>query len=338
MEKVARVLKIDPSDIYYIIGFSALMGVIPVFLPDPLIHILGLTFIFIVMAVSWDMISGLVGEINLGHTVFVGIGGYVTGLLFAPERLEGTIFYGVASMLNPPIPISILIAGFIASISGLLIGLITLRLKGWYFALVTAILPLLFIKSTYIFKDVFGGEEGFSIGLENALAPTTIGRYYYSLIFMVASLTIMYGISKSRLGLTLVAVREDNVLSESLGINIYKYKVLTMVISSFFAGLSGAMIVHYRVTVSPDLYDIPLMLLIILAVVIGGIGSIIGPVIGGFIIYLLKYWILKVYVVPYLPLSIPLNDDIILYSLLIIIAIFAPEGIYIRLRRIYYSI
>ena len=314
------------------------MAVIPIFLPETLLYILGLTFIFIVFSVSWDFMTGLVGEVNLGHTIFIGVGGYVTALLNVPQRFEKTFLSPLATLPQLPIPLTILMGGIIAAIVGILIGLITLRLKGWYFALVTAILPLLFIKATYVFKELFGGEEGFSVGLGRAVAQDTLGKYIVTLVFMAICILVMYGIKNSKLGLTLIAIREDNTLAESLGINIYLYKVFAMAVSSFFAGLSGALLVHYRVTVSPDLFDVPLMLLIILAVVIGGLGSIIGPIIGGFLIYLLKYWVLKVYLVPFIPPTIPINDDIVLYLLLIVIAITMPHGIYERLRKLYLTI
>ncbi len=335
MSKLRKYWNIDIGQLSYLIGFLLVMGVLPIFLPDTLLYILGLTFIFIVFAVSWDFMTGLVGEVNLGHTIFIGVGGYVTALLNVPTRFKNTFLDILTNIPPPPIPITILLGGVIAAITGILIGLITLRLRGWYFALVTAILPLLFIKATYVLKDIFGGEEGFSVGLSKALAPDTIGKYIITLLFMAASILILYGIKNSKLGLTLIAIREDNTLAEALGINIYLYKVFAMGISSFFAGVSGALLVHYRVTISPDLFDVPLMLLIILAVVIGGLGTLIGPIIGGFLIYLLKYWVLKVYLIPYIPTTIPINDDIILYILLIIIAVLMPHGIYERLKRFY---
>lgn len=338
MKRISRYWRFNTTELSYLTGFLMVMAVIPLFLPETLLFILGLTFIFIVFSISWDFMTGLVGEVNLGHTIFIGIGGYVTALLNVPSRFESTILNPLTDLSPLPIPLTILLGGIIAAIFGVIIGLITLRLKGWYFALVTAILPLLFIKATYVLKELFGGEEGFSIGLGRAIAQDTLGKYIATLVFMAISFVILYGIKNSKLGLTLIAIREDNTLAESLGINIYLYKVFAMGISSFFAGLSGALLVHYRITVSPDLFDIPLMLLIILAVVIGGLGSIIGPVIGGFLIYILKYWVLKVYLVPYLPPTVPINDDIILYILLILIAVTMPHGIYDRLRKLYLEI
>lgn len=307
--------------------------IIPKFIPDALIYILGLTFLFIILTVSWDIIVGYTGQINLGHTVFVGVGAYTAALLQVPSRFQGTFLGFISEMPRIPIFASIISGGVAAGIAGFIIGVITLRLKGWYFALVTAVLPLVFIETTIIWREIFGGEEGFSIGLERALAPTSLGKYYLALALMLVSVAVMFAIVNSKVGLRFKAVREDFHLAESVGINTVNYKVLAFVVSSFFAGIAGAMIVHYRITVSPGLYDIPLMLLIILAAVIGGIGTIFGPIIGGFIVYLTKFWWLKGAINVLTATSLPVNDDIILYSILIAIAIFAREGLWAKARK-----
>jgi branched-chain amino acid transport system permease protein len=304
------------------------------FTPDAILYILGLTYLFVILAVSWDIIVGYAGQINLGHTVFVGIGAYTTALLQVPSRFQGTFLEFLSGIPQIPIFTSILFGGIVAGIFGLLIGVITLRLRGWYFALVTAILPFIFIETTLIESEIFGGEEGFSVGLERALAPTSLGKYYIALALMLVSVIIMFIIVNSRVGLKFKAVREDLNLAESVGINTVNYKVLAFVISSFFAGITGAAIVHYRSTVSPGLYDVPLMLLIILAAVIGGLGTIIGPIIGGLIVYLTKHWWLKGAISAITVTGLPINDDIILYVILIILAILAPEGLWIKVRKL----
>lgn len=302
--------------------------------PDAFLYILGLTYLFIVIAVSWDVMVGYTGQVNLGHIVFVGIGAYTTALLQTPSRLQRLIPGMLLETTQVPIYASILCGGVAAAMFGLIIGVITLRLKGWYFALVTAVLPLVFVETTVIWKDVFGGEEGFSIGLKGALASSTLGKYYVAFAFMLASVAAMYAIVNSKVGLKFKAVREDPYLAESVGINTVKIKVLAFMVSSFFAGLAGALIVHYRGTVSPSLYDVPLMLLVILAAVIGGLGTIFGPMVGGLIVYLAKHWWLKGAVAALTSTGLPINDDIILYAVLIAMAVLLPEGIWMRARKI----
>ncbi len=302
----------------------------PFVLPEAFVYLVGLMFLFLILVISWDVIVGYTGQVNLGHTVFVGLGAYTAALMQVPSRFEGSVNF-LANMPPAPVPISILAGGVVAGLFGLAIGVITLRLKGYYFSLVTAILPLVFLKSVFVFSDIFGGEEGFSIGLERSLAEDTTLRYYYAFVIFLISFILIYIIVNSRIGLRFRAVRDDEDLAESIGVNVVRYKILSFVISSFFAGIGGAAIVHYRITIGPDLYDIPLMLLIILAAVIGGLGTLYGPLFGGVVIYLMKNWWLKS-LLPTIPSWLPINDDVILYAILIAVGVLAPEGIWGRIK------
>ncbi len=326
-------LTLKDSRIITVIILLILALIAPLFVPDAFIYLIGLTYLFIILAISWDVIVGYTGQVNLGHTVFVGIGAYTTALLQVPSRFEGSFLSPLAGIPPLPISLTILLGGIVAAFVGFVIGVITLRLKGYYFALVTAVLPLVFIQFLYVWSDILGGEEGFSVGLEKALAPDSTGRYYIAFSMLVFSIVILYFILRSSIGYKFRAIRDDEVLAESVGIDIVKYKILSFVISSFFAGLAGAAIVHYRITIGPDLFDIPLMLLIILAAVIGGLGTLYGPVLGGFLIFLAKNWWLKG-IGEQISGVLPLNDEAILYIILIVVAIFAPHGIWNYIKKL----
>jgi len=302
----------------------AVLAILPFFAPQSVVYLLGLTFIFVVYVISWDLIAGYAGQINLGHTVFIGIGAYTTALLQNPERL---------GILLPHLPIwvTIILGGLMAVVFGFVIGAICLRLKGYYLALVTAILPLICIQLLNVYSEVFGGYEGFSVGFEKALASSLIAEYYITLIFMLVCIVTIVYIIRSPLGIKLKAIREDEELAEAVGIDVVKYKLIAFCLSAFFAGLAGAVMVHYRITVGPDLFDIPLMLMIILAAVIGGLGTIYGPIIGAFLIYLAKNYI---FVRIVQELSLNVSDEIFLYILLIIIILKSPEGLFEKVRRI----
>ena len=313
----------------YLLGILGLIIALtlPLYIPEGYLFLFGMLFLFLILVISWDVIVGYTGQVNLGHTVFVGIGAYTAALLQVPSRLES--FSPLLASLPPQNQfLSILIGGIVAALFGAAIGFITLRLKGYYFALVTAILPLVFIQTVYVFSDVFGGEEGFSVGLERALSQSPLVRYYIAFaIFLICFLAIRY-IVKSDIGYKFMAVRDDEELAEALGIDVVKYKVLSFTISSFFAGIAGATIVLYRITAGPDLYDIPLMLMIILSAVLGGLGTIYGPLIGGIAVYLLKNLFLKTVI----PHGMMINDEIVLYAILIAVALLSPEGIWHRVK------
>ncbi|WP_230972363.1 branched-chain amino acid ABC transporter permease [Archaeoglobus neptunius] len=292
---------------------------IPYVVPDAYLYLIGLTYLFAIIVISWDLMVGYTGQVNLGHTTFVGLGAYVAALLQSPLRLDIAIHPALAIFLG----------GIVAASVGLAVGIITLRLRGYYFSLVTAILPLVFMQTVFIWRDVLGGEEGFSIA-GYAMFDTTIAKYYFSLVLLLLSFAIMLKIVKSRIGLRFMALRDSEELAESLGIDTTKYKILAFVISSFFAGVAGAAIVNYRYTVGPELYGVPLMLLIILSAVLGGLGTLYGPMFGGIAIYLAKNWWLGDLI---RALSLPINDDIVLYAILIAVGILMPEGIYHEIEK-----
>ncbi len=300
----------------------ALLVMAPFITPKSFVYLLGLTFIFVVFVISWDVIAGYAGQINLGHTVFIGIGAYTTALLQNPSRL--------GLHIHVPIWASIALGAITALLFGLFIGVICLRLKGYYLALVTAILPLVFIQILNIYPNVFGGYEGFSVGLGKGLSQNPIVSYYITLAFMISSVLVMDLILK-RIGNKLKALREDEELAEAVGIDVVKYKLIAFCISAFFAGLAGAVMAHYRLTVGPDLFDIPLMLTIILAAVIGGLGTLYGPIIGAFIIYLAKNYVFAQVVQTF---SLSVSDEIFLYALLIVMILKFPEGIFKKIAEL----
>ena len=298
----------------------AVLVALPFTASTSLLYMLGLAFIFVVYAVSWDIVAGYTGQVNLGHTVFIGIGAYTTALL-------NTSRLGIE--LSAPVWLTILAGGVNALIFGLVVGIICLRLRGYYLALVTAILPLIFIQLANVYSGVFGGYEGFSVGLGKSLATDLKLRYYIALLFMLISIAAMYIVVKSKIGIKLRAVRDDEELAEAVGIDVVKYKLIAFCISAFFAGLAGAMTVHYRLTVGVDLFDIPLMLAIVLGVIIGGIGTFYGAIVGGFAIYIAKNWFFRIIAES---LAVPVSDDFLLYLLLIVLIIKAPEGIVNRVK------
>ncbi len=297
-----------------IIPLAFLLAILPMFVPSAYLYLIGLALLFAVLVASWDLMVGYTGQVNLGHTTFVGLGAYTAAILQLPARI------GAAFDVHPIV--AVILAGVLSAFFGLAIGLLTLRLKGYYFSLVTAILPLVFMQKVFVWRGVFGGEEGFSIPSEKILVATTLEKYYVAAIFAIISLGVIYAILRSKIGLRFKAVRDSEELAEALGIDTTKYKILAFVLSSFFAGVAGAIFVNYRMTVAPDLYDVPLMLLIILSAVIGGLGTLWGPFLMGIIVYLAKNWWLTAFRFGIV------NEEIILYAILIAVAILMPRGVY----------
>ncbi len=295
--------------------------ILPLFLRSDVLYMLGLSFIFVVYCVSWDIVAGYTGQTNLGHTVFIGIGAYTAALL--------------SIKTNVPIIASIILGGVVSTAFGLAIGCVCLRLKEYYLALVTAILPLIFIQLANIYSNVFGGYEGLSIPFSKALPGGVIGNYYISLLFCILCLAFIYAFINSNIGLKLRAIRDDEELAEAVGIDVVKYKLLAFCVSAFFAGMAGALAVHYKLTAGVDFFGIPLMLEIILGVIAGGLGTFYGGIAGGFAIYVAKNWVfMQISSIVNSISPFRISDELILYAVLIVLIVRFPRGLFYELERL----
>lgn len=232
------------------------------------IRVLTFANVFAILACSWDIVGGYTGQISFGNALFFGIAGYTLAFM--------TKWFGFS-----PWP-SLFIGGGVAALCGLLMGVVCLRLKGPYLALVTLAVPLVLIQITHIYWQIFGADEGIT-----GVSPLAIGylsNYYISLVLMLFTIISLSLISNSRLGLIFLSIREDELVAEAVGVNTTKYKILAFVLSAFFSGLAGAFHTSQLMYVLPDYLSIVLSTNIVMWSVIGGLGSIIGP---AFIAYFL---------------------------------------------------
>lgn len=233
-------------------------------------ELLFLCHYYVILACSWDLLSGFTGNINFGHAFFIGSAGYLGAVL--------NLYLGWAPWLTLPM------GGIVTAVFGLIIGVITLRLKGPYFAAVTFCFGALLYKWFMISSKFLGGEEGLS-----GIAPLTNspwGNYYFSGLLMLAVIFLLYLISKSSFGMILRSIGENEVASEGSGINTTFYKVTAFMISAAIAGMAGTMYAHAEMHVGPEMAHDSLSGLILMMAVVGGMGSIIGPVIGAYLLTL----------------------------------------------------
>lgn len=223
----------------------------------------------IILAVSLNLTTGFLGELSLGHAGFMAIGAYA-GSLFTlnaslPEALEFIL--------------AIIIGGIVACIFGILIGVPVLRLKGDYLAIVTLAFGEI-IRSIINFLPITGGAMGLS----------KIPRYTnYTWTYVIVILTIICisNLVGSRHGRTIIAIRENYIAAESMGIKVSKYKIMAFVIAAFFAGVAGVLYGHNFSILKPDNFDYNKSIEILVIVVLGGMGSIKGSVISAIILTVL---------------------------------------------------
>ena len=236
------------------------------------LEILFLCHYYVILACSWDLLTGFTGNVNFGHAFFIGGAGFTGALL--------NMHLGWGYWLTIPI------GGVVAALCGLLVGSFTLRLRGPYFAAVTFCFATLLYKWIMIRHDIFGGEEGLP-GID-WLMDTALGNYYFSGIFMIAVVIFLYFLSKSPFGLILRSIGENETASEGSGINTTYYKIVAFIISAFVAGMAGAMYGHAQMHVGPEMAHDGLSALVLMMAVVGGMGSIIGPIIGAYLLTLIN--------------------------------------------------
>lgn len=292
--------------------FFLILTIIPVITTDSyLLRTLAFTNIFVIFAVSWDLLSGYTGQMNFGHALFFGVAAYTSALL--------NLRLGLPPWITIPV-------GALASvITGLVVCIPALRLRGPYLSLVTLAFPLILLGVIFAFTDFTGGELGIS-GIDRiSMSRTT--DYYITFGVMVVSVMIMWKLTDAksaliRTGIIFHAIREDEIAARSSGINTIRYKMLAFAVGGFFAGIAGAFHAHLMRIAGPADLDLFLSFQAIIWTVFGGITSIYGPVVGVFIIYPLMEF-LRV---------LPEIRMLIFAAIVLVILLFMPEGIAVFIR------
>lgn len=275
-----------------------------------------LAMIFAMFAASWDLLTGISGQISFGHAIFFGIGGY-----FCAYFIEYHSF---------PIWLSIIIGCIAAVVFGFLIGTPCLRLKGPYLALGTLAFSLIILNLTLQgnLSEWFFGTDGIS-GLPS-LSDDPIEEYFILFIVTIIVFIIIIQISKSKLGTIFKSIRDDETGSDASGINTTRYKVIAFMISAFFAGLAGTFYALYATAVNPTgNFGTLNSFFAILMASLGGLTTITGAALGAFFFIFLEYTLVQIGVIEIgsFVLDIGLWKFAIFAVILMVVVRFAERGI-----------
>ena len=250
----------------------------------------------IILAASLNLINGYTGQFSLGHAGFMAVGAYVGVVLTTNFQM--------------PFPVALLAGGVSAGLLGALIGLPTLRLRGDYLAIATLglgeIVRIVIINVPYV-----GGAAGFK-GIQH------LTNFTWVFFIMLAALFIIKNFVNSRHGRACLAIRENEIAAESMGIYTTKYKVLAFTIGAFFAGVAGTLFGHNMYILSPASFTFMQSFNILIMVVMGGLGSMTGSIAGALVVTLLSAALA----------SFP-NARMIIYALaLILLMFYRPQGLF----------
>jgi branched-chain amino acid transport system permease protein len=246
------------------LGMAVFLGLIPLLTRrNDLINIMVLIFLYICLAQSWNILAGYTGQVSLGHAAFFGLGAITTRILWVGGY---------------PFLMAFTTGGLVAVVFALIVGHPALRLKGIYFAIGT-------LGLAQILKITVGNILPTVADLPGDYIATysLVPRYYLFLILAVTMVAVVYLVSHSKLGLGMVAVREDEEAAKASGVNTFRQKMMALAISSFFAGLAGGAFAFYQVSYYHDLPFSPAWTFdALLITFVGGVGTMVGPIVGAF--------------------------------------------------------
>jgi len=275
-------LFIQSKGFLLLVACFAILALIPVLFNDAFfIHVFTLIFIFSIYASSWNFLANS-GQGSLGHAAFLGIGGFASAIIGGSIATELMQIWGVNSIPVGALTVSIqilviLIGGFLSAGIGLLIGLACVRLKAWYLAMVTFGFSVIAFTLSSQFDSFTNGINGFRTTL---LVPGGYPFYILVIAFASGSIGMMYLIMKSRIGLAFKAIHGNEAEARMIGINTAKYKLIAFVISTFFAGIAGGLYVYLFRFVDNSIFSPANSFLPLIMTVIGGLGTVSGPIIG----------------------------------------------------------
>ncbi len=305
----------------------AIIMILPIFERNAFtLRILALVAVSTVYASSWNLLA-YSGQGSLGHATFLGIGAFVSSLV--------AVNLGISAIVG------LLVGGLFAAAIGFLIGLACVRLKAWFLAMVTFGSSVIAIAVISQFDNITHGTLGFP---PPRIVPSGLPLYLLTATFAIVSVSMMYVIMKSKLGLAFKAIRENENEARMVGINTPRYKLLAFVISTFFAGLAGCFYVQTQGYVDSSLFSADNSFKPLMMAVIGGLGTIEGPIIGSTLIVAIDSFLPNIdrYIQPFMgplfPAVSSVGPPLRLIGLglfLIIVVIFLPKGLTSLLHKAY---
>jgi len=265
------------------------------------IEVIKTAAIYAIFAMSWDILTGYTHEVNFGFAFFVGGSGYLAGIL--------NTFFSISPFLA--VPVSALAAG----IFGIVIGYLTLRLKGPYFAMVTMVFASILFTLSFIYTEITGGEEGIS-GLES-FSDDLIKDFFIIWAVMALTYFLLRKYAHSKHGTILKAIRADEDAAMSAGINTSYYKIEAFALSGTLGGIGGGIFAHSQMHIGPTMLSGELSIVVVLLTMIGGLGTIVGPLLGAVCLSILNEY-----------LRVVEEYRLVIYTGLMILLIYlAPDGL-----------
>jgi len=236
-------------------------------------HVLILVLLYAALGSAWNILGGFAGQLSLGHAAFFGIGAYTAAVIASKTSLSPWWAMVAGPILVLPI--------------ALLVGWICFRLRGPYFTLATIAVGEVMRLVALNWSDMTGGAVGVVIRPSIFSGTSKVPYYYIVLIIAGVTIALCHGISRRKLGYYLMAIREDEETAESIGIDSTRYKLIALAISASLTAIAGAFYANYFLFVDPTIVlPLALSVEIVLMAIVGGLGTVAGPVLGAVLLKL----------------------------------------------------
>lgn len=294
----------------------------PLFAPGHWVYFAGLLGINIIATHGLNIITGYTGLLSLGHAAFMGVGAYTVAIL--SERV-GLPFY-----------LTLPLAGLMAAIVGVAFGLPSLRIRGLYLVIATLAAQFILHFTFVEWESLTKGDIGYIVKPIEILGIKLDNErniYFLILPFVVVMTLFAHNLFRTRVGRAFIAIRERDLTAEVLGVDLIKYKLMAFAIGSFYAGVAGGLMAYFFRLVNPEQFDLLLSVFFLASVIVGGMGSTLGSILGAFFMTILPEVLRlavegvgKAYQIDLTTVLVPIRETAF-GLLMILFLIFAPHGL-----------
>ena len=297
----------EKSKIWAWIVASIILLVLPLFLGKYSIFLLSMLAVYALVSLGLNLLMGYTGQIAAGHAGFLALGAYFTAII--GENLQWL-----------PCPVILLLAGMFTGIIGFLLGIPILRLKGFYIAMATLAFGVVVSEVILQWSSLTNGDNGLNVPIATiaGFAFDSDYKLYYLIMPVTLLMTILAkNLVKGYIGRAFIALRESEIAAQTIGIDLARFKTIAFAISAFYTGVAGGLFAYLITFLSPDAFTIELSVDFIAMIVIGGMGSILGSIIGAVILTGMQQVLAGL-----------LDLQILIFGIsLIVFMIFMPRGI-----------
>jgi branched-chain amino acid transport system permease protein len=305
-----------------LVTFLIFLFTVPLYLGNYWLGVVNLIGITLISATGLNILVGYCGQLSIGHAGFMAVGAYTSAIL--------------SNKLGLPFPAAFLCSGLMAGAIGLIFAIPSMRVKGFYLAITSIAAQYIIIYVIDHWTSLTGGTNGISVpyaSLGGFIFDTEVKQFYLITGIAVICIFLAKNLARTRLGRAFIAIRDNDLAAEVMGINIFRYKLLAFFIGCFMAGIAGSLLAHWTGSISSAHFDFEKSILYVGMIIIGGLGTTLGPILGVTLIQVLQVGITKMTpalqnAFPSMPSAFSTGIAPIIFGLVIILfLILEPRGL-----------